>query len=197
MKNSIKLPLVAVPALVVTGVSLLVLLATVAGAASASKPGDLLYSLRGPAMRVQSLISNDTASDEAPAQNQIVAPKPASPSELSAPSVKNSNQKANDMQFSPEKSGSPASGVSNQSDDRGSKKETEIHKEDEKETETGMPKENENESETETGTNNSGGDDSNSTKSGGDDSSSTKSGGDDSSSIKSDGDDSSSNNGKK
>lgn len=60
MKTNWKISLAAVPALVVTGAALFLLLAAVSNAAE-SKPGDLLYALRSPALQLQLAITNDPA----------------------------------------------------------------------------------------------------------------------------------------
>ncbi len=60
MKTNWKISLAAVPALVVTGTALFLLLAAVSNAAE-SKPGDLLYALRSPALQLQLAITSDSA----------------------------------------------------------------------------------------------------------------------------------------
>ena len=55
------LPLVAVPALLATGAALLVLVAGVAGAAAGSRPGDLLFGVRKPALMLQLALTDDAS----------------------------------------------------------------------------------------------------------------------------------------
>ncbi len=59
LKIRAALPLAAVPALLVTGAALLVLVAGVAGAASNSQPGDLLYGVRQPSLMLQMALTAD------------------------------------------------------------------------------------------------------------------------------------------
>ncbi len=104
MKNSIMLPLATIPAFVVTATSLLILLATVV---AASKPGDLLYSLRGPAMQIPFLLGNDGV----PAKNPVAAPKPASEDEP-APVIRPLNPQTDNAQISSDKSSGTQSSTS-------------------------------------------------------------------------------------
>ena len=57
--SRIKIPLLAIPALLVSGATLLILLAAVTGAARDSQPGDVMYPLRAPALELQLELTND------------------------------------------------------------------------------------------------------------------------------------------
>jgi hypothetical protein len=95
MKSSrrIAIPLAALPALLVTGAALLVLLAGVAGAAAGSQPGDPLYALRRPALEIQHVLTTDPLQraeierrlTQPPAGPAVIATAETEPTETAAP----------------------------------------------------------------------------------------------------------------
>lgn len=60
MKNGLKVPILAIPALLVTIASLLILLATIAGAARDSQPDGILFE-QSPALQLQLIPANDSS----------------------------------------------------------------------------------------------------------------------------------------
>lgn len=116
MKNNFKLPLAAIPAVLVSLASLLVLLASVAGAASESKPVDLAYSLRGPALQAQFILNTYDAPQTIPVKTTasplVVTPKDqsvnananASAGASALPSKQDLDVKTTQSQISNEKS---------------------------------------------------------------------------------------------
>ncbi|MBI5301083.1 MAG: hypothetical protein HY868_03025 [Chloroflexi bacterium] len=87
MKTNLKISLAALPALLVTGAALFLLLAAVSNAAE-SKPGDLLYTLRSPALQLRLAITND------PVQRADIA-KQLAPISDSAPKLEDAARLSN------------------------------------------------------------------------------------------------------
>lgn len=80
--SRIKIPLLAIPALLVSGATLLILLAAVTGAARDSKPGEAFYPLRAPALELQLELTNDA---DTRAELLRLLGRPARSPESSAP----------------------------------------------------------------------------------------------------------------
>ncbi|MBI5649045.1 MAG: hypothetical protein HZC40_01120 [Chloroflexi bacterium] len=84
--------LAGLPALLVTGIALFLLLAAVSNVA-ASQPGDLLYSLRAPALQLQLSLTNDPAK-RAELERELAPTLQNQPDALLAPPLQPANQDA-------------------------------------------------------------------------------------------------------
>ncbi|RMH02139.1 MAG: hypothetical protein D6706_00550, partial [Chloroflexi bacterium] len=105
LTTRLRLPLIALPALIVTVISLFALLSAVTNAAAFSKPGDVLYPLRQPALEIKHTLTLDP--EERATLEQLLKEETATPAENEA-----------DV-FGDTAPAAPADSVIEQSDDAG------------------------------------------------------------------------------
>lgn len=111
--SGITIPLLAIPALLVSGASLLVLLAAVTGAARESKPGDALYPLRAPALELQLNLTDDPTR-RAELENLVGRPTSSRPSTFAATTAPLHRSTANLIGSTRTESGRAATAITTQ-----------------------------------------------------------------------------------